>query len=225
MKQCPQCGKGILLSRRTYCSRECASKANAATLALPQVRKAHLKSVSRPNNLHDPQVWKPRICEQCGNEYRSRSPRFCSQECVGLSTKLEPELRDARSKFFDQRCTSRYRGIPWDLTFEQWWEIWRKSGKWYERGRGKGMFQMARFNDSGAYAVGNVRITSVEENLAERELPRGESNPCSKLTEDDIREIRYLEGKMKRPLIAEKFGINRWHVRDIQKRRCWKHIE
>lgn len=54
---------------------------------------------------------------------------------------------------------------------------------------------------------------------------KGERVGTAKLTEEIVREIRALEGKMKRPEIAAKFGLNVWHVRDIQKRRCWTHVE
>lgn len=57
------------------------------------------------------------------------------------------------------------------------------------------------------------------------EARKGSLNAFSKLTDDIVREIRRLEGQMKRPQIAALFGINVWHVRDIQKRRCWKHVE
>jgi len=46
-----------------------------------------------------------------------------------------------------------------------------------------------------------------------------------KLSVEDIREIRRLEGIEKRPVIAARFGINLWHVRDIQKRRVWAWLD
>jgi hypothetical protein len=55
--------------------------------------------------------------------------------------------------------------------------------------------------------------------------PKGERIGTAKLTEKIVREIRALEGKKSRSQLAEMFGINHWHVRDIQKRRCWQHVE
>lgn len=46
-----------------------------------------------------------------------------------------------------------------------------------------------------------------------------------KLSVADIREIRRLEGIEKRPVIAARFAINIWHVRDIQKRRTWGWLD
>ena len=54
---------------------------------------------------------------------------------------------------------------------------------------------------------------------------KGERNAKATLTEDIVRQIRALEGTLKRPAVAKMFGLNVWHVRDIQKRRCWKHVE
>jgi hypothetical protein len=62
---------------------------------------------------------------------------------------------------------SRYRGIEFLLTFEEWWSIWQASGKWELRGRRRGQYVMARYGDQGAYEAGNVRICPVSENVAE----------------------------------------------------------
>ena len=50
------------------------------------------------------------------------------------------------------------RGIPFTLTFEEWWDIWDKSGKYEERGTLRGQYGMSRYNDVGPYAIGNVFI-------------------------------------------------------------------
>lgn len=86
---------------------------------------------------------------------------------------------------------------------------------------------MARNGDKGPYSVDNVRIVLMETNLDERKLPRGSKHAGAKLTEDDVREIRRLDGKMKRKDVAAKFGVSYWHVRDIQKGKClaWTWLE
>jgi hypothetical protein len=65
------------------------------------------------------------------------------------------------------RRKAKARDVPFLLTFEEWWSIWRTSGKWEQRGRRKGQYVMARFCDVGPYAVGNVRICTNQENNAE----------------------------------------------------------
>jgi len=50
--------------------------------------------------------------------------------------------------------------IDWQLTFEQWQQIWLKSGKYSLRGCYADEYQMYRINNSGSYSVGNVVIRS-----------------------------------------------------------------
>jgi hypothetical protein len=74
----------------------------------------------------------------------------------------------AYAKYRWHKNRSRRRDIPFLLTFDEWWTIWQESGHWHERGAYRGQYQMARFGDKGPYAVGNVRIVTREENVAER---------------------------------------------------------
>ena len=78
-----------------------------------------------------------------------------------------PIRRMKRDRFCAQRSGAHRRGIPWKLTFEEWWEIWEKSGHWAERGIKKGQYVMARFGDVGPYSTTNVRICTAEENHEE----------------------------------------------------------
>jgi hypothetical protein len=70
-------------------------------------------------------------------------------------------------KFVRQKSNAKARGIDWELTFDQWWEIWEKSGKWEQRGTQAKDYCMARKFDWGPYAVGNVVITTVRKNSQE----------------------------------------------------------
>lgn len=74
--------------------------------------------------------------------------------------------RTPRGKFNSQKMKSIARGIPWELTFDEWWKIWQDSGKWEERGSGK--YMMCRTRDEGPYAIGNVRIDDATGNIQER---------------------------------------------------------
>lgn len=73
-----------------------------------------------------------------------------------------------RGKYSRHKANASRRGVPFSLTFEEWWGIWQKSGKWSRRGPRKGQYVMARFGDLGAYELGNVRIAKSESNTAER---------------------------------------------------------
>lgn len=57
------------------------------------------------------------------------------------------------------------RGIEWKLTFPEWVEVWRESGKLNERGCKTGQYVMARRMDTGAYEAGNVYVTTCSDNI------------------------------------------------------------
>lgn len=72
-----------------------------------------------------------------------------------------------RKAFTNQRSHARQRGIEFLLSFEDWLEIWKASGKLDQRGRGKSKFVMARFGDVGPYKKSNVSIISAQQNSSE----------------------------------------------------------
>lgn len=75
--------------------------------------------------------------------------------------------KSPRGKFVIQRANANRRGVDWELSFDKWWEIWEKSGKWEQRGRQAGGYVMARIKDTGAYVVGNVKIATTEKTSSE----------------------------------------------------------
>jgi hypothetical protein len=81
-----------------------------------------------------------------------------------------PYVKTPLQHYRNQEAAARQRGIAFLLTFEEWWGIWQSSGKWELRGSGRGKYCMARTNDVGPYAVGNVRIERFEANCAESTL-------------------------------------------------------
>lgn len=72
----------------------------------------------------------------------------------------------AKRAYLRQKANAKIRGISWEITFAQWWDVWQKSGKWAERGRGQG-YCMGRKGDAGPYAVGNVYICTVAQNASD----------------------------------------------------------
>jgi hypothetical protein len=73
-----------------------------------------------------------------------------------------------RNKYRLHKATAALRGIDFLLTFKQWFEIWESSGHMHERGRRKGEYVMARKGDRGAYALGNIKIITQDENSSEK---------------------------------------------------------
>jgi hypothetical protein len=61
------------------------------------------------------------------------------------------------------------RKIKWDITFPEWWKVWQDSGKWEQRGKGKG-YCMTRIGDTGGYEVNNVEIKTISENFSDSYL-------------------------------------------------------
>lgn len=73
-----------------------------------------------------------------------------------------------RGQYAKHKGNAKRRGIPFELTFDQWWAIWQESGLWKCRGAYAGGAVMMRNGDTGPYAVGNVRIGSHVDNVIER---------------------------------------------------------
>lgn len=82
-------------------------------------------------------------------------------------------LCDARSKYRAHIFSAKGRGIPFLMSFTEWFDMWWQSGHWHERGCRRGEYCMARYGDKGPYEVGNVRICTVEENGAEQHTNPG----------------------------------------------------
>lgn len=72
------------------------------------------------------------------------------------------------ARFKQHRQSAKHRGIDFNLTFEQWWELW--APHWEKRGQGSQQMCMCRKADKGPYEVGNVRIATNKENQQERAL-------------------------------------------------------
>lgn len=86
---------------------------------------------------------------------------------VGAFPSLD-EAKKAWSAFIAQRGQAGHRGIEWDMTFAEWWNVWRESGHWSDRGRSHAQsFVMGRFSDSGPYKVGNVHVISFSQNISD----------------------------------------------------------
>ena len=76
--------------------------------------------------------------------------------------------------YTSQQANAKKRGIEWDISLTQWFDVWTESGKWEERGQG--LYVMGRYNDTGSYEVGNVKIITAAQNAIEyQERKHGKS--------------------------------------------------
>lgn len=73
--------------------------------------------------------------------------------------------RSPKGQFQRHKERAKARGVPFLLTFRQWFAIWALSGKWYGRGPKMRQYVMMRKGDEGPYAVGNVTIGRAQQNL------------------------------------------------------------
>lgn len=73
--------------------------------------------------------------------------------------------------FLQQRKNARFRKIPFEFTFRQWWELWQASGKFDDRGTMGGEYVMSRIGDVGPYSEKNVEIKTATANHKEWRKP------------------------------------------------------
>lgn len=105
----------------------------------------------------------------------------------------DQELRKLRDAYNVQKKTQGRRKpdrngqrIQVTMSFEEWLQVWIDSGKLHLRGNGHGKFCMARKDDLGDYAVGNVEIKACEVNSREAKLGR----PHTACTRDKMSKSR-----------------------------------
>ena len=85
----------------------------------------------------------------------SEAREFC--EMFGLPEPLK--------KFHANKHSANQRSIEWNLTFDEWWGLWKPH--YHLRGHGNGKMNLCRDADQGAYEVGNVRIDTFSANMKE----------------------------------------------------------
>ena len=131
--------------------------------------------------------------------------------------------------FREIRKRSKYRGIDFHFSFEEWVAWWEKhlGIDWFEkRGRKKGQYVMARKEDKGSYISENVKCitcgSNVKEAARKRADFRGEKHPGAKLNSRDI--ITIFNSSIPNKALAKQYGVNADHIGSIKRRRVWKHI-
>jgi hypothetical protein len=97
----------------------------------------------------------PRMTKKEVNFYRQQFP--------------EVDINYALTRFtYQRRHAEVIRGVKFEMSFEQWLQLWLDSGHWDKRGRGAENYCLARNKDEGAYAVDNVYIATNSQNIKDR---------------------------------------------------------
>lgn len=77
-----------------------------------------------------------------------------------------------RYAFLGQRHTCKQRGIHFGMTFNEWVKFW--GDDFHRRGRRMNDLQMCRYDDIGAYVIGNVyKATNMENKAGPRTKDEG----------------------------------------------------
>ena len=71
--------------------------------------------------------------------------------------------------FSQQRNQARWRGEPWNLTFQQYQTVW--GDQWHRKGRDSDQLCMTRINELGEWGIHNVMLmTRADHNRRESRL-------------------------------------------------------
>ena len=109
-------------------------------------------------------------------------------------------MRSPKEAYNDQQRHATDRGLPWLFTYAEWLEMWLLSGKWEDRGRKQGQYQMCRYGDSGGYFARNCYIATVAVNQAERH--NVDSGQTAAIIE------MWQTSRLSQYKIADAFGLN-----------------
>lgn len=124
-----------------------------------------------------------------------------------------------RVRYRQQKSEAKRRGIPFLLTFDEWWEVWEPY--WAHRGRRSDQLVMARHGDVGPYAVGNIKIITARENRLERRklTPEESGSPLACADVERVRDM--LACGVKQRHIASHFGVHQTTISHIKLGKKW----
>jgi len=97
--------------------------------------------------------------------------------------------KDVYLKAYTQhKSNAKTRGVEFLFTFEQWRDWWVASGKWEQRGRGRGKYCMRRHGDIGPYSIENVFCGLNEENVRDGNIGKIDSAETRRKKSDSLRD-------------------------------------
>jgi hypothetical protein len=83
---------------------------------------------------------------------------YCLRVYGCTTEELERFSSIERQAFLQQKTNVKRTGVTWGLTLPEWSNIWFRSAKWAQRGRGPFKHGLYRINSAGDFSVGNVLI-------------------------------------------------------------------
>lgn len=127
-----------------------------------------------------------------------------------------------RRNFTNARSNAKRRGIPWDLTYEQWASVWIASGQYTNRGRSRGQYQMDRIDNSRGYSADNVQVIAGAVNRT-KDAPHGH---VAKLTEQSVAAIRaaFKPRVVTRQHLAAQYGVTVACIKAVLSGRNWQNL-
>lgn len=91
--------------------------------------------------------------------------------------------KDPQKAFRTHQRGAARRGIPFLMTFDEWWDWWQTDNRWEQRGAGGDRLVMARKRDEGPYHLDNIYCAESRVNVADgsfyRHEKRGPQEPRS----------------------------------------------
>jgi len=189
-----------------------------------------------------------KTCEQCGDEYpRHRkfskaqweASRFCGQECMGSAfseqnAKDRPSIEDK----FNSMFTKADGCWEWQGTIDGYgYGVLDHNYRRYRahvlalqydgRPVPKGMMACHHCDNPRCVNPAHLYPGSAQDNsddaVARERLPVGEGSPQAKLSENQVREIRSMNGKSYAE-IARAYGVSRPTVTRIINGETWRHV-
>jgi hypothetical protein len=91
--------------------------------------------------------------------------------------KFNNEFDHIRHKAYSKaKSQADYRGEPWLLTIQDWFDLWSDPEVWYRRGRKSDSVCMTRLNQTGPWDVVNTIIVTRKSQLADKNITRKYKN-------------------------------------------------
>ena len=95
------------------------------------------------------------------NSRKTRTPGvapYCMRIYGCTAGELDKCTLAERQAFLQQRTNVRRTNVPWSLSLPEWQDIWFRSGKWKQRGRGPFKYGLCRIDAHGAFSRDNVLV-------------------------------------------------------------------